>query len=378
MTINIAEILVANSCSVSMVLLLLIFRIQNSETSRPDERLYNCMLIATLMALIAETASFLIDGKLFPGCFALQYICNTVCTGFTVLVGYLWNLFLEFKIYRSMKRLKNKALILGFPLFAVACLMVVNLFGNGIFFDISDTNVYTRGGLTPILYVTVLIYFVESICAAHWAKYKGNSVKFFPVYYFVIPCLIGIVAQVMFYGISTGWASIAIGFVFVSLQLQTFNSFVDDISGLFNRKYFNFYMEKLCKTKRADIYGILLDVNNFKKINDDYGHYVGDGAIRNIGKILSESVPKNAVPMRMAGDEFIIIITDGSEKSTAELKNTIRENINLFNNTTDRPYRLSMAMGTAEFHGESLKEFLLNIDRDMYSDKKEYYLTHER
>ena len=142
MTINIAEILVANSCGVSMVLLLLIFRIQNSETSRPDERLYNCMLIATLMALIAETASFLIDGKLFPGCFALQYICNTVCTGFTVLVGYLWNLFLEFKIYRSMKRLKNKALILGFPLFAVACLMVVNLFGNGIFFDISDTNVY--------------------------------------------------------------------------------------------------------------------------------------------------------------------------------------------------------------------------------------------
>ena len=121
MTINIAEILVANSCGVSMVLLLLIFRIQNSETSRPDERLYNCMLIATLMALIAETASFLIDGKLFPGCFALQYICNTVCTGFTVLVGYLWNLFLEFKIYRSMKRLKNKALILGFPLFAVAC-----------------------------------------------------------------------------------------------------------------------------------------------------------------------------------------------------------------------------------------------------------------
>lgn len=80
MTINIAEILVANSCGVSMVLLLLIFRIQNSETSRPDERLYNCMLIATLMALIAETASFLIDGKLFPGCFALQYICNTVCT----------------------------------------------------------------------------------------------------------------------------------------------------------------------------------------------------------------------------------------------------------------------------------------------------------
>lgn len=69
MTINIAEILVANSCGVSMVLLLLIFRIQNSETSRPDERLYNCMLIATLMALIAETASFFNRRQVIPRLF---------------------------------------------------------------------------------------------------------------------------------------------------------------------------------------------------------------------------------------------------------------------------------------------------------------------
>lgn len=378
MTINIAEILVANSCGAAMVLMLLIFRIHNSDSKRRDEQLYNCMLIATLAALTAETASFLIDGKLFTGCFALQYICNTVCTGFTALVGYLWSLFVEFKIYRSVKRLKNKAIILGVPLFAVACLMIANLFGNGIFFSVSSSNVYTRGTLTPILYAVVLFYFIESICAAHLAKHRGNSVKFFPVYYFVIPCLIGIVVQVLFYGISTGWASIAVGFVFVDLQLQTSNSFVDDMSGLFNRKYFNIYIEKLRKTKRTDIYGIMLDVNNFKRINDVHGHYVGDSAIRSVGKILSESVPKNAVPMRMAGDEFMVLIVGGTENSAAELKKTVLENIDRFNRTTDRPYKLSLAIGTARFEGESLKEFLLNIDRDMYSDKKEYYLTHER
>ena len=311
MTINIAEILVANSCGAAMVLMLLIFRIHNSDSKRRDEQLYNCMLIATLAALTAETASFLIDGKLFTGCFALQYICNTVCTGFTALVGYLWSLFVEFKIYRSVKRLKNKAIILGVPLFAVAC-------------------------------------------------------------------LIGIVVQVLFYGISTGWASIAVGFVFVDLQLQTSNSFVDDMSGLFNRKYFNIYIEKLRKSKRTDIYGIMLDVNNFKRINDVHGHYVVDSAIRSVGKILSESVPKNAVPMRMAGDEFMVLIVGGTENSAAELKKTVLVNIDRFNRTTDRLYKLSLAIDTARFKGESLKEFLLNIDRDMYSDKKEYYLTHER
>ena len=57
---------------------------------------------------------------------------------------------------------------------------------------------------------------------------------------------------------------------------QNFNTFVDETSGLFNRKYMNFYLEKAHKTNPRQLYGLMMDVNDFKKINDRYGHSMGD------------------------------------------------------------------------------------------------------
>lgn len=56
--------------------------------------------------------------------------------------------------------------------------------------------------------------------------------------------------------------------VFIHIQLQNINTFVDETSGLFNRKYMNFYLEKAHKTNPRQLYGIMMDVNDFKKIND--------------------------------------------------------------------------------------------------------------
>ena len=82
--------------------------------------------------------------------------------------------------------------------------------------------------------------------------------------------------------------------VFIHIQLQNINTFVDETSGLFNRKYMNFYLEKAHKTNPRQLYGIMMDVNDFKKINDRYGHSMGDRAIREIGKILSASLSSGA------------------------------------------------------------------------------------
>ena len=66
--INIPEILVANCGGAAMVILLFVFRVRAGKTLRADEALYDGMLIVTLLALAADTVSFLIDGGRFPGC----------------------------------------------------------------------------------------------------------------------------------------------------------------------------------------------------------------------------------------------------------------------------------------------------------------------
>ena len=378
MSVNIAEILVANCSGMAIVTLMLLVRRSINEARRASERIYIYLLAATLAGLFMETVSFIIDGKQFFGCVALQYLSNTVSTGATVLVGLFWCLFANYRIFRNEKQLKSALFHLSMPFLIVSLILFINLFGTEIIFGVSENNTYFRGPLNIIVYIALFYYYTESIIMILRSKKRGISVKFFPVHLFVAPCVIGTVIQGIFYGIAVGWFSVAIALIFVTLLLETFNSFVDDMSGLFSRKYLNQYLNKIQNSHRSDVYGIMLDANNFKCINDQHGHDVGDRAIRNIGQILSDvTYKRNATALRMAGDEFLVLLPDGSPEAINNLKKYIDEDLVKFNSTTSEPYRLSLSMGIAKCNNGNVEEFLSDMDRKMYSAKREYHLYHD-
>ena len=369
MSINIPEILVANCSGAIMILFLLLFRIRSSYINLIGERIYRSILIVTLLSTCCETISFLIDGKQFAGCYVLQYLVNSVSIEATMLVGGLWCLFVDFRIHRSLTRIKRKGFILGGISVAVFVCLILNLFIKNLVFEISADNEYSRGALNFAIYFLLFMFYIESIFEVHRSKRQGVSIEFFPVYYFVVPCLVGTAIQGCFYGIAVGWLSVVIALMFVHCQLQNFNTFVDEMSGLFNRKYMNYYLDKLQHAKLNDIYGIMIDANGFKKINDDYGHLKGDNAIHNIGRILTKSISEKAIAMRMAGDEFVVII-NGSKEDVTVVQSAIWDNVIDFNKTTSEPYKLSLAMGIAKFDGNNIEEFLTEMDKQMYEDKR--------
>lgn len=375
---NIPEILVADVTGIMLVVFLFLLRVRNSETKQVGAFLYDGMLAVTLAALIVEIISFVLDGRQFRGCHALVVLTNTFCVGTTVLVGFLWCLFVDFRLYRSTRRLRQKALMLGIPCLFIQLLMLLNLFGNGLIFRVSEQNIYSRGPLSPLIYATLFLYFAESIHLVTQSKQIGVSITFFPVFYFVVPCIIGTIIQGMFYGLSVGWMSVAVALVFIHIQLQNFNTFVDETSGLFNRKYMNFYLKKVHKAGAETLYGIMMDVNDFKKINDRYGHAMGDRAIKEIGKILSASTPEDGVAIRMAGDEFVVLLNHSSNKKLAETKAAIEANLQHFNQTTTAPFKLSISMGLAPCSSRTPESFLNELDRQMYAEKKAYHLDHAR
>lgn len=164
---NIPEILVANGTGIILVVFLFLLRVRNSETKQTGAVLYDGMLAVTLVALVTETISFRIDGQPFRGCHTLVVLTNTLCTGSTVLVGFLWCLFVDFRIYRSTRRLHRKILTLGIPLLLVQLLIIINLFGTGLIFHVSAENVYSRGPLNFLLYATLFLYFAEEYLSSH-------------------------------------------------------------------------------------------------------------------------------------------------------------------------------------------------------------------
>lgn len=373
--INIPEILVANGTGAFLVLFLLLYRIRISQTNQFDEKAYNFMLIVTFIATINETLSFIIDAR--PGFIfhILQYISNTISSASSGIIGYCWCLFVEYHIHRNFKRIKKKSRILSVPLIIATILIFINLLGTGIIFDISKENVYTRGPMNFILYIFVFVYYIESIYTVQKAKNDSILVEFFPIYFFIIPCMIGTMIQGFFFGISTIWLCVAIAFIIVYIEIQISISFIDDLSGLYNRKYMNHYLDKLQNDKPKHVYGFLMDINDFKTINDIYGHLKGDQAIIQFGKILQHSIDKDSVAIRMGGDEFVIFAILKSNEEALALKKHIEQNVRQFNTNSTEPFHLSFSIGIAKYSG-NIETFLSSMDDSMYEAKNMHRLMH--
>lgn len=199
------------------------------------------------------------------------------------------------------------------------------------------------------------------------------------MYYFVAPCLIGTVAQNLHYGISTGWLCMALAFQFIQMHLANQSAYEDELSGLFNRSYYNRVMRKLAKSRRKRrIAGIMMDIDGFKSINDRFGHSAGDDAIRALGRILTKVAVEHTMAFRYAGDEFLLLCTDAEEGETERLTKLVEDELERFNESAEKPYRLRLAIGSAVADTTDFDPdvFLYQMDRNMYADKAAHYMTY--
>jgi diguanylate cyclase (GGDEF)-like protein len=190
---------------------------------------------------------------------------------------------------------------------------------------------------------------------------------------FFLPVVIGLVIQIMFVGITMIWPGLAIGMTTMIISLQNENIFKDRLTGLMNR----FYLDKIeGELKQHQAFGLMmLDMNDFKSINDQYGHSEGDQALIAMGSILRKTVWVHGTVIRYAGDEFVIILYADREEFMESFKNLINQNIEEYNNRSGKGYRLSVSAGYVIFNLEkdTMDDIMKLVDQRMYEDKRRYY-----
>lgn len=374
--INLEEILVANTAGIVILSVLNILRVENGDSRHTEGLLFDGMVALTFLALAAETASFLLDGVEGLLVCVLQYTINGYLFLASCGVGLIWVLYVDYMIYRSRKHLRKLLFLFAPPFLVIAGMIVCDLFGAGLIFSITPENVYLRGSYNIMPYLVMFFYYFSSFILAIRAVRKSEHPEFFPIYYFVLPCGVGIFVQGLRYGLATGWFSVSIALMSIRIQLQNRNTYVDELSGLFNRKYYLFYTNNLRKSqKKKLISGIMLDVNHFKSINDQFGHTVGDDAIRSVGWILSEVATEHSVAFHLSGDEFVIVSVGAGEQESQALMELIRQRVEQYNATAGKPFQLSLAMGCTVCEAAELDSdaFLHGMDMRMYEAKAAYY-----
>ena len=155
-------------------------------------------------------------------------------------------------------------------------------------------------------------------------------------------------------------------------ELLEYKASHDSLTGLYNREALeNMLKAEIMKAKlsKGTLSIIFLDLDNFKTINDSFGHHFGDEILKQVGEILKSSVRKGDIVARYGGDEFIIVLHSKTDLEPERVAERIKQRLE----ETFSSYNLSVSYGIAIFGKDgSTPEELINVaDKRMYKQKVE-------
>jgi len=154
------------------------------------------------------------------------------------------------------------------------------------------------------------------------------------------------------------------------------DSLTDPLTGLPNTRFLFMHLTReLSRAERlkSELSLMVMDLDNFKEINDSHGHHVGDRALCEVAKVLRAAIRPYDICVRYAGDEFIVVLSgcgaDEAEQKRLELQQGI--DAVYFEGRPGKRLQLGISVGTAVFphDGESYETLLATADNRMYQDK---------
>jgi diguanylate cyclase (GGDEF)-like protein len=150
----------------------------------------------------------------------------------------------------------------------------------------------------------------------------------------------------------------------------------DSLTGLFNRRYMEESLEREVRRATREGYGLgvlLADLDNFKQLNDAFGHAAGDEVLRRVGRFLGAAVRGEDIACRFRGEEFVVILPKASLADTHRRAEALREGIKAHQllEPTDIYPTATMSIGVAAYpeHGTSAGQLVLAADSAMYLAK---------
>ena len=268
------EVYVADMLGIFLILGAIFSGAWKLQKKNGEDKVLLGIIILVIVACIADAITFSIDGHTGRFVKVLAYVSNNIVFLSNMAIGPLWVMLISLHINGVVSKFQRNFMLIVCSVITV--LMVVNFF-NPIIFDINERNVYTRGPLFMVKNLLEVILMADGVVIYLISRYRSGGVKFFPVLQFVTPIFICVCLQIFYYGISTIWVGIAVGYTSLMLSLQNENIFIDKLTGLYNRYYLDKISGELKRKRKIAM--MMLDMNDFKSINDTFGHSQGDDAL---------------------------------------------------------------------------------------------------
>ncbi|RKM56637.1 GGDEF domain-containing protein [Butyrivibrio sp. X503] len=373
--IDITSVFASNIVGFLLMAGLLLSRGWRIQTKNSESGILLVMIFAVMVGCVFDPIASFLDGQ--PGNVSRMgvYVSNTLLFFLNIVIGPGYITLIERHI-NERQGIKQKFFIYSVCVVELLVL-IINIFYPLVFY-VNENNSYCRLSFYWLYIGAELFFLGYGLYVYIAAKKRGRFLKYFPAWQFLVPIIVGMIVQSCVYGISLIWPCVGVAFCEIAISLQNESIYLDKLTGAYNRFYLDEFIN-MARRRGGEYAALMLDMNGFKKINDNFSHAEGDNALIVIADILSNVVRSKGVVIRFAGDEFIIVLDSVTEEGVINCKKQIAEAIDDYNETSGKPYKLSAAVGGSVYDFDDPNaDFISNIDKLMYADKAEYYKIHDR
>lgn len=371
-------ILEINISTIVLMLILFVTTGKAFSATSYDRKLFRSMLIINLVFCVSDIFTFLFDGV--PGVIsnAIVQISNIVHIEAVVVQGYAWFIYIFSAVGKPRNR--RQALLWAIPMILSCVFIALNPLTSWNF-TVDDNNVYSRNWGVLFQWAMSWFYIVGGTIRVIVAIVKApNSVKRRSYYIFVIfiifPALSSIL-QILFYGLSLSQVGIALGLIMIYTVLTGYEISSDKLTGLNNRTGMENYVSNLLdNSHKYNLCVVTMDLNDFKQVNDKFGHAVGDEALRDAADILKktcEKIDERIFICRFGGDEYMFIGRDLPKDISDSLIQRLLDEQKVFNENGNRNYKVDFSAGMAEGECSTYSDFqklVKQSDERMYEFKR--------
>jgi len=313
----------------------------------------------TIIVILSETGTVLSLGGDVSWRF-FHIACNIVGFSITPLIPIAL-----IAIYDIQMLKKNLIILLPSALNAIMVALSPLL---GLIFIVDDNNHYERGRF----FIIFVIVYTLNLLVLVLITLRVSSKFLYPIKGKIIILLVfvmtGTFIQLLLPAVYSSWHTVTLSLFLYYIILTEFDSSFDGLTGLYNRMAFQKTAKHLKKQMVFSI--VAMDINDFKPINDTFGHDYGDLALKKVAEIIRDSFDDSCSCYRVGGDEFYVLCRGTDRKKLAKQLRSMT--------TTLAQARLSdcklptIAYGISMHSGENalnLPDMLKEADEQMYHFK---------
>ena len=343
----------------------------NFDRKEAVHRFLFILIVLTIAVLLLEIFSVLLNSVYYIKFMTIHKTVDTLGFALTPWIPVAAALYV-YKRTNRYKRLKMANFFwLGIPVVVSSFLSLGSSHYNWIF-SITNENIYMRGPLFFVVPMTVFFYYVVNLLFLYDSRNKLHKQELIVLSLLsVIPAAMS-VFQLHYFIYLTIWNSTAISIVINYIFFIHSQTKIDPLTGLGNRLAYDECLASFQRKSNIVLSVVNMDLDDFKSINDIYGHHEGDKVLRVFAQAIKDVFEEKGIPIRVGGDEFIVLLSENKKKIIEKDIKILIGKINAYNEKSDMPYRINFSYGMTIYDNSynNLHELVQQSDKLMYKEKQ--------